>query len=117
MGRRNQLALVDAFAEAAPPASGVPLEFEVRASLLVELLAHADTSDLRPKAQALAELIAALVTQHPERAPVERSVYVRTATIDAHAGEWTRALFIDPTPFAGPDERLWMVAWTDAWTR
>jgi hypothetical protein len=116
MGLRNHRISIEAFAEAAPPLGAGLRAFEVRRSLLAELLGHAHTAELGPAASAIAELIAELVSQHPERATVERQVFVRTATIDEHSGEWTRVLFVDPTPFAGPDTSLWMVAWTDAWT-
>lgn len=121
MGRRNHLALVRAFAEAAPPLAGRSPGggaggFERRPSLISDLLSNTNTSDLAPSAAALAELIATLVGQHPERAPVDRELFVRTTIVDEHSGEWTRVLFVDPTPFSGPDELLWMVEWTDAWT-
>ncbi|HLT36792.1 MAG TPA: hypothetical protein VK034_10910 [Enhygromyxa sp.] len=120
MGQRNNRRIIEAFAELAPPL-GNPVAselggFEELRSLLVELLGSAHTVELAPSAEALARLIAALVTQFPERATVEREVYVRTALIDEISGEWTRAFIVDPTPFSGPDEYAWMVVWTDSWT-
>lgn len=120
MGQRNNRRIIEAFAGLAPPL-GPPIHdglggFEERMSLLVELLGPAHTAELGPSAEAVAQLIAALVTQHPERATVEREVYVRTAMIDEHSGEWTRAFIVDPSPYSGPDESAWLVVWTDAWT-
>jgi hypothetical protein len=120
MGQRNDRRVIEAFAQLAPPL-GTPIfdelgGFEERSSLLVELLGDAHTAELEPSAKALAQLIAALTSQHPERATVEREVYVRTALIDEHTGEWTRAFIVDPSPFSGPDESAWLVVWTDAWT-
>lgn len=120
MGQRNNRRVIEAFAASAPPL-GNPIHgerggFEERSSLLVELLGDAHTGDIGPAAAAIGQLIAALVDQHPERATVEREVHVRTALIDEHSGEWTRAFIVDPTPFSGPDESAWLVVWTDAWT-
>lgn len=116
MGLRNHELLIEAFATLAPPLGSSTAGFETRPSLLVELLGHSPTAELAPAAAAIAELIAGLVRQHGEREIVERRVFVRTATLGAHAGEWTRVFFVDPTPFAGPDASSWMVVWTDAWT-
>ncbi|MFO7565250.1 MAG: hypothetical protein R6X02_21585 [Enhygromyxa sp.] len=120
MGQRNNRRIIEAFAGLAAPL-GTPIHgelggFEERASLLVELLGNAHTSELGPAAEAIAQLIAALVSEHPERATVEREVYIRTALIDEHSGEWTRAFIVDPTPYSGPDQSGWLVAWTDSWT-
>ena len=120
MGQRNDRRIIEAFAQLSPPL-GAPIAgdldgFEERSSLLVELLGDAHTVELEPSAKAIAQLIAALTSQHPERATVEREVYVRTAMIDEHSGEWTRAFIVDPSPFSGPDKMAWLVVWTDAWT-
>jgi hypothetical protein len=120
MGQRNNRRIVEAFAKLAPPL-GNPIYgelggFEERSSLLVELLGDAHTVELAPSAEAIAQLIAALTSQHSERATVEREIYVRTALIDEHSGEWTRAFIVDPTPFSGPDDCAWLVVWTDSWT-
>lgn len=120
MGQRNDRQIIEAFASQAPPLGNANYGelggFEERSSLLVELLGDAHTVELGPSAETLAQLIAALTHQHAERATVEREVYVRTALIDEHSGEWTRAFIVDPSPFSGPDHMAWLVVWTDAWT-
>lgn len=120
MGQRNDRRIIEAFAQLSPPL-GAPIAgdlngFEERSSLLVELLGDAHTAELEPSAKAVAQLIAALTSRHGERATVEREIYVRTAMIDEHSGEWTRAFIVDPSPFSGPDKSAWLVVWTDAWT-
>ena len=119
MGQRNNRRIVEAFAEQAKPL-GKPIYpelggFEERQSLLVELLGDAHTVELAPAAEALAQLIATLTSEHPEQATVEREIYVRTALIDEFSGEWTRVFIVDPSPLSGPEQFAWMVAWTDAW--
>jgi hypothetical protein len=120
MGQRNNRRIIEAFASAAPPLGDPIAEelggFEERFSLLVELLGNAHTVEIAPAAEAIGQLIGALVSEHPERATVEREMYVRTALIDEVSGEWTRAFIVDPTPFAGPDEVGLLVVWTDSWT-
>ncbi len=120
MGQRNNRKIIEAFAEAAPPL-GSPIAdeaggFEERRSLLIELLADVHTVELGPSADAIAQLIHALVDQYPERATVEREVHVRTALIDEISGEWTRAFIVDPRPYSGPDRLAYLVVWTDSWT-
>ena len=120
MGQRNNRTIVGSFAAAAPPV-GVPIYaelggFEQRSSLLVELLGDANAVELGPTAEALAELIAALVIEAPEHATVEREVYVRTTLIGEISGEWCSAFIVDPSPYSGPDELAYLVVWTDSWT-
>jgi hypothetical protein len=118
MGQRNNQRIIEAFAKLAPPlgiATHAELGgFERRASMLLELLGEAHTDELTPAADAIAKLIAALISE-PEHAPVDREIYVRTTVIDEFSGDWTRAFIVDATPFAGPEEFAWLVVWTDAW--
>jgi hypothetical protein len=121
--RRNHQKIVDGFATASPIPAGLgaarqlrpTVSFEPRSSMLDSLLMPKLAGEVAQSASTIAELIAALTARHPEYAPVARRLYVRTVAMDEHSGELTRVMFIDPTPFAGPDMALWMIAWTDAW--
>lgn len=120
MGQRNNRRIIESFAATSPPV-GVPISaemggFEERHSLLVELLGDANAVELAPQAEALAELIAALVIEPPEHATVEREAYVRTALIGEISGEWCTGFIVDPSPYSGPDEFAYLVVWTDSWT-
>lgn len=115
MGHDNHALLIAAFAAAAPPLGSESEGFEVQPSLLRHLLAYKHTIELGPAAAAIAGLVAALTTEHPEQSTVERAFFMRTSIIDDISGEWTYVTFIDPTPFSGPEASAWMLVWTDAW--
>ncbi|MCB9764551.1 MAG: hypothetical protein H6739_32555 [Alphaproteobacteria bacterium] len=115
MGRRTQERIAGTLAEALPPLSAQNEGFAQLDSAVTHLLAEANTGTLGPRASALSAVVAALVEDAPDRAPVDRTLLQRTSYIDDYSGCWTFAMFVDPMILRGPDERVWLLVWTDGW--
>ena len=116
-GLRSQARIINALNDAIPPQGGKSPAFQRhRNALVTELLEPKFTGDFGAAATALANIILSLTTDRPERTSVNRDVYVRTEELNWFSGIWRRAFFVEPTPFSGPDNDIWLVVWTDGWS-
>ena len=115
-GLRSQSRIIDALNDAIPPQGGKSPSFQRRRNELIhELLDSKFTGEFGSAATALADLIITLTEDRPERTSISRDIYIRTEEINWFSGVWRRAFFIEPTPFSGPDQYIWLVVWTDGW--
>ena len=116
MGMRTQARIMDAVNEAIPAqGGGNPTFVRGKHTLVVELFGNTFAGTFGAAAAALAEVVMELTEDRPERTSINRDLYTRTSQLDWYSGMVTRAFFIEPTPFSGPDRDIWLVVWTDPW--
>ncbi len=116
MGLRTQTRIMDALHEALPSPGSSRTKFERRRGALIPVLLQSRfAGEFGPAATALANLIIALTEDRPERVSINRDVYIRTTELNWFSGVRHYAFFVEPTPFSGPDEYIWLIVWSDGW--